>query len=97
MVRQAAERAAINMPFQGANADIMKLAMLKIYREIPYLRDKLLLQVHDELIFELPPKEIKRYAKQVKVIMEGIVTLAVPLKVDVEVGENWNGLEKIDL
>lgn len=97
VIRGAAERAAINMPFQGTNADIMKLAMIKIFDEIPYLRDKMLLQVHDELIFELPPKEVKQYAKRIREIMEGIVTLEVPLKVDVEVGEHWNGLEKVKL
>lgn len=88
--RQFAERAAINAPLQGSNADIIKLAMNKIHRK--YLNDDqvdMLLQVHDELVFEVTEDAIERVTSEVREIMEGAATLSIPLKVDVGVGDNW--------
>ncbi|MFC1640651.1 DNA polymerase I [Patescibacteria group bacterium] len=95
MARAAAERAAINMPFQGTNADIMKLAMLEIVKQIPEAQQMMLLQVHDELIFEVADKDISKYAKKFQKIMEDITKLNVPLVVDIEVGKRWSKLEKL--
>lgn len=96
-LRAAGERIAINMPIQGSAADIMKLAMINVYHEIksnnlPY---KIISQVHDELIFEIPENELKNAVKLIKNKMENVCTLKVPLKVDVEIGQNWGEMEKI--
>lgn len=97
LIRSGAERAAINMPFQGTNADIMKLAMLEIARRFPELVDQMILQIHDELVFELPDKDVKKYAKKIKDLMEGIFKLDVPLNVDVESGKRWSQLKSLNL
>ncbi len=95
VVRQAAERQAINMPVQGTAADIVKIAMTRIYNEIlqKKLKTKLLLQVHDELVFEAPRTELPVLAELVKRNMESVVTLSVPLKADLKVGDNWRDME----
>jgi DNA polymerase-1 len=85
------EREAVNMEIQGSAADLMKLAMLDAHRR---LRDekfqaKMLLTVHDELVFEAPPKEIKRLGAMVREAMSGAMKLTVPLAVDVAAGANW--------
>lgn len=88
--RQFAERAAINAPLQGSNADIIKLAMNKIHRK--YEGDHevdMLLQVHDELVFEVKEEALDCVAKEVQHIMETAAELSIPLKVDVGIGENW--------
>lgn len=95
LLRSAAERAAINMPFQGTNADIMKLAMMKLVEDMPELSDMMILQVHDELIFEIPDKDVKKYAAKIQKIMENIFPLNVPLKVGVEAGKRWSDLEEM--
>lgn len=95
LLRSAAERAAINMPFQGTNADIMKLAMMKLVEEMPELSDMMILQVHDELIFEIPDSQVKKYAAKIQKIMETIFPLNVPLKVGVEAGKRWSDLEEM--
>jgi len=94
-VRLAAERMAINAPIQGTAADIIKMAMIKIDKELPRIspRSKMLLQVHDELIFEVPTKEIKKVAKLVKNLMENIYKLEVPLEVNLEAGKSWGDLK----
>lgn len=97
MIRAGSERAAINMPFQGTNADIIKMAMLKLVDEMPELEDLMLLQVHDELIFEIPDAQIRKYAKKIRDVMQTIVKLSVPLKVDVEAGKRWSDLEKLEI
>jgi DNA polymerase-1 len=97
LTRAAAERAAINMPFQGTNADIMKLAMLKLVQEMPELSHMMVLQVHDELIFEIPDEKIKKYARKIRDIMENIFPLRVPLRVNVEIGKRWSDLKEIEL
>ncbi|MEI6045639.1 MAG: DNA polymerase I [Chloroflexota bacterium] len=91
VLRQEAERQAINMPVQGTAADIVKMAMNKIYQELQAkkFKSKLLLQVHDELVFELPESELSALAEMVRRLMENVVTLNVPLKADLKVGQNW--------
>ncbi len=90
-VREAAERMAINMPVQGTSADIIKVAMINLYREMQkkHLSSKMLLQVHDELVFEVPDKELDLMRKLVSHTMESAITLSVPIKVDTKVGKNW--------
>jgi DNA polymerase-1 len=89
--RAGAERAAINAPLQGTAADIMKRAMVKIPPALKAanLKARMLLQVHDELIFEVPESEAEATAKLVKDIMENVVTLDVPLIVETGIGKNW--------
>jgi DNA polymerase-1 len=91
MLRSGAERAAINAPLQGANADIIKQVMPKIAQELKAhnLNTCMLMQVHDELIFEVPEKETEEAKKLIQNTMENIVQLKVPLKVGVAVGNNW--------
>jgi DNA polymerase-1 len=91
IIRGAAERMALNMPIQGTAADLIKLAMIEIARELPEISSKsrLLLQVHDELLFEVPDREIERVKKLVKEKMENIVKLDVPVTVEIGVGKNW--------
>jgi DNA polymerase-1 len=96
--RSFAERIARNMPVQGSAADIIKSAMLSIDREFEKkgLRAAMLLQVHDELIFEVPPEELDEVAARVKNLMEGVFPLAVPLKVDLKVGRDWYHLDPLE-
>ncbi|MBI4530660.1 MAG: DNA polymerase I [Candidatus Latescibacteria bacterium] len=90
-VREFAERTAVNSPIQGTAADLIKIAMITIDRRIREegLRTKMILQVHDELLFELPEKEVDRLRQVVVEEMEGAWQLSVPLKADVGVGRNW--------
>ena len=94
-VRQAAERAAVNMPIQGGAADIMKLAMIRVYSRIEgaAMRTRLLLQVHDELIFEVPVEEVEALHEIVSQEMPQALELSVPLKVDVKTGYTWGDME----
>jgi DNA polymerase-1 len=89
--REFAERTAVNTPLQGTAADLIKLAMIQIHQALRQkrLRAKMLLQVHDELVFEVPPEEAERVQGLVRSIMEGVYELKVPLKVDVKMGSNW--------
>ena len=89
--REFAERAAINAPVQGSAADLIKLAMIKIGEFFRYeeLESKLLLQVHDELVFEVAEAELDRVSENVKSLMENAMSLSVPVKVDIGVGKNW--------
>ncbi len=90
-VRAAGERMAINMPIQGAQADLIKLAMIAIAEDMEArrLRSRMLLQVHDELVFEGPRDELEDLATLVRRCMEGAMELIVPIKVEMKVGENW--------
>jgi DNA polymerase-1 len=91
MARRAAERECINMPVQGSAADIMKAAMLRVSNlrsQIPNV--KLMLQVHDELVLEVPVRETNKVAALVREAMESAFQLSVPLKVDVKTGKNWD-------
>ncbi|MEE9520662.1 MAG: DNA polymerase I [Dehalococcoidales bacterium] len=94
-VREAAERMAINMPVQGTSADIIKVAMVNLHREMDErrLKSKLLLQVHDELIFEVPREELETMRQLVPQVMTTALTLSVPLKVDIKTGNNWGEME----
>ncbi len=94
-VREAAERMAINMPVQGTAADIIKLAMIKLHRETENrgMKSKLILQVHDELLFESPPDEVEEMKSLVEEIMPQAIELSLPLKVEVKVGRNWGEME----
>ena len=91
-LRWAGERMAINMPIQGTAADLIKLAMVKISEKL-----KMVLQVHDELVFEVPEEEVEEVARLVKKEMEGAMELRVPLKVDLKVGNNWGELRSVIL
>lgn len=95
-VRQAAERAAINSPLQGTAADIIKLAMIELDSRLRRegWKAKMVLQVHDELVFDAPPEEISALASVVRKCMSEVASLRVPLKVDVEAGDNWAEMEK---
>lgn len=99
MIRSEAERMAINMPIQGTAADLMKLAMIKIADGLPKISpdSKMILQVHDELVFEVPEKEIKKVARFVKKSMEEIIKLKVPIIAAVEYGNNWGKMGKMEL
>ena len=90
-VQGFAERIAVNTPIQGSAADLIKLAMIKMDEQIRlrHLSSAMLLTVHDELVFEVPPEELNTMLELVKTIMEGIWELKVPLKVNVAWGENW--------
>ncbi|MGH9462184.1 MAG: DNA polymerase, partial [Vicinamibacteria bacterium] len=89
--REAAKRVAVNAPIQGTAADLIKKAMVDLKRELTGrgLESRLLLQVHDELVLEVPEKEIEDASRLVREVMEGCYPLAVPLRVDVEVGPTW--------
>jgi DNA polymerase-1 len=90
--RAAAERAAINAPMQGTAADLIKLAMIEVQRwlDAQKLATKLVLQVHDELVFEVPEGEVERVKRELPGLMSGVSTLSVPLVVDVGIGRNWD-------
>jgi len=90
-MRAFAERAAINAPLQGGAADIIKKAMIKLPAALKSakLKGRMLLQVHDELLFEVPDKEIDKTKEIARKVMEGAATLSVPLVVETGVGDNW--------
>lgn len=91
-IRAEAERMAINTPIQGTAADLIKKAMIAIHGRLRQegFKAKMLLQVHDELVFEVPEDEIEPITALVKEEMEGVYPLAVPLKVDMGIGKNWD-------
>jgi DNA polymerase-1 len=106
MLVAAAERMATNMPLQGTAADLIKMAMIQIDGWLQTMakaekkknaarRLKMLLQVHDELVFEVDKDYAKQAAASIKKLMETVASFEVPIKVDVEVGKNWGELEKI--
>lgn len=91
VVRSAAERNAVNAPIQGSAADIIKIAMINIYNRLQQekMQTKMLLQVHDELVFDVPKSELELLQPLVKQEMESAFELAVPLVVEIGVGDNW--------
>ncbi len=95
--REAAYRMAINAPIQGTAADILKVAMNRLWRELKArgLRARMILQVHDELVLETPEEEIETVAPLVVEVMEGAYPLDAPLKVDAKVGQNWLEMEEL--
>jgi len=91
VVREAAERMAINAPVQGSSADIIKIAMINLHREMEKrkLKSRMLLQIHDELLFEVPEGEVEEMRSLVAELMPRAFSLSVPLKVDIKLGRNW--------
>ena len=90
-VQKAEERALINMPIQGTAAELIKLAMINIQNKIisEDYNAKMILQIHDELIFEVPKNEIENFSKLVKFEMENAMKLSIPLKVEYNFGPSW--------
>ena len=91
MVREAAERMAINAPVQGSSADIIKIAMINLHREMEKrnLKSKMLLQIHDELLFEVSEGEVEEMKSLVSDLMPRAFQLRVPVKIDIKLGKNW--------
>jgi DNA polymerase-1 len=87
--REFAERTAINTPIQGSAADLIKVVMIDIDKELKKRKSKMILQVHDELVFEVHKDELDEVREMVRDKMENTVDLEVPIKVDINVGENW--------
>jgi DNA polymerase-1 len=87
--REFAERTAINTPIQGSAADLIKVVMIDIAKELKGRKTKMVLQVHDELVFEASKEELDFVKEMVRDKMEGTIDLEVPIKVDINVGENW--------
>jgi len=95
-LRNAAERMAINHPIQGTAADLMKMAMVAVRESLKGNQEiRTLLQVHDELVFEVKKGKEKELATQIKKVMESVTTLRVPVKVEVKAGPNWEEMEEI--
>ncbi|MDM1339291.1 DNA polymerase I [Acinetobacter indicus] len=90
MVRKAAERAAINAPLQGSAADIIKMAMVEVDKMLPRDQAKMLLQVHDELVFEVDADVADELAPKLAEVMQSVIELSVPLVVEVGKGQNWD-------
>lgn len=96
-VRAQAERMAINMPIQGTEADLIKLAMIQVDKKLPDISKDcvLLLQVHDELVFELPEKQVAEVAPQIISIMQNIEKIGCPIIVDAKYGKNWGEMTPV--
>ena len=90
MIKQAAERAAINAPLQGSAADIIKIAMIEVEKILPKDQAKMLLQVHDELVFEVDENIADELAPKLAEVMQSVLQLSVPLIVEVGQGKNWD-------
>jgi DNA polymerase-1 len=87
--REFAERIAINTPIQGTAADLIKVAMIRIHAALAEMRSRMILQVHDELVFDVAPSELQSVTELVRREMEEALPLSVPLKVDIGTGPNW--------
>src|SRR3990167_6759635 len=96
MRQKAAERAAINAPLQGSAADIIKLAMIRVdaWLNQTKINARMIMQVHDELVFEVAEKEIEIFTKAIQEHMTSVAELLVPLKIQVGVGKNWDEASK---
>lgn len=95
-VRNFAERTAVNAPIQGSAADLIKLAMIDIDRHLDKFNAKMILQVHDELVFEIENSSVSEFAKQIREAMEGVMELSVPIRVDIESGVNWLEMKEVE-
>jgi DNA polymerase-1 len=101
-IRAAAERAAVNFPIQSLAADVIKVAMINIHKQLITSNSqlatdcKMLLQVHDELVFEVAEDKVEYWAKKLIPLMENAIKLSVPVKVEAKVGDNWGEMERID-
>jgi DNA polymerase-1 len=95
--RAGAERMAINMPVQGTAADLMKLAMIEVAKQLPKIssKAKMLLQVHDELVFEVPQDEVADIAPKIVEIMQSVEKIGVPIVVDAKEGKNWDEMRSV--
>ena len=96
-MRNFQERAAINAPIQGSAAELMRLAMIRLSKKLKDQRTKMLLQIHDELIFEAPKEEVKRVSKIIIDEMSSVAkseqhSFSIPLTVDLNSGDNWGTL-----
>jgi DNA polymerase-1 len=91
-MRQFAERMAINAPIQGTAADLIKIAMINIQKRIEEqgMETKMVIQIHDELVFEVPEEELREAGNLVRQEMEGVIDISVPLKIDISSGKNWS-------
>ena len=90
--KAGAERAAINAPMQGTAADLIKLAMIQVQQWIEDnsdLKGQVIMQVHDELVFEVPDNEVEKFTKKIPQIMQNVAKLDIPLIVEINAGENW--------
>ncbi|MFZ5627337.1 MAG: DNA polymerase, partial [Bacillota bacterium] len=98
-VRAFGERTAVNTPIQGTAADIMKVAMLKADAALQKagLKARMLLQVHDELIFDVPAEEVREVARVLREAMDTAVQLTVPLEVEVKAGDNWYDMSQLEV
>ncbi|HEX3099400.1 MAG TPA: DNA polymerase I [Patescibacteria group bacterium] len=96
-IRAGAERAAINFPIQGLQADILKIAMINIHKEVNGKEDeiKMLMQVHDELVFEVREDAVDKWVKKIKPLMEDAYKLTVPVIAEAKVGDNWGDMTKL--
>ena len=94
-VKENGNRMAINTVIQGSAADIIKIAMVNLHQKMRPMKSKLIMQVHDELVFEYPPEEEEQLFRLVKQEMENAIELKVPLKVDLEKGKTWGTMEKV--
>jgi DNA polymerase-1 len=94
---QGEERVAINMPIQGTAADIMKKAMVGVYNELKaqHLNARMILQVHDELVLEVPERQIPETRDLVVRVMEGVCELDAPLRANAQAGMNWRDMEPV--
>jgi len=92
VIKAEAERMAINTPIQGTAADLIKMAMITIHSRLKKdgFRSRMLLQVHDELVFEVPEEELESIMPMIRREMEEVYPLDVPLKVDINMGKNWD-------
>jgi len=90
-----AKRQAVNSVIQGTAADVVKIAMIKIDEEIRHSSAKLLLQIHDELIYEVPDAELEKFISVIKTNMEGAVKLSVPLPTNLKVGKHWGSMTEV--
>ena len=90
-IRQSGERIALNTPIQGTAADIIKLAMVKVYKAFKEnnLKTKMIIQVHDELIFDTEKNELEKVKQIVNDVMDNVCELSVPLTIDIHYGKNW--------
>jgi DNA polymerase-1 len=86
---------AINHPIQGTAADIIKIAMIQLFHELNQRRysSKMILQVHDELVLEIPERELDQVTALVRTVMEGAFQLDAPLRVDIKTGHHWGEME----
>jgi DNA polymerase-1 len=96
-IRSFAERMAVNTPVQGSAADLIKIAMIDCCDAFSGSDIRMILQVHDVLVFEVPHSAIDETAEKVKSIMEGVMSLKVPLKVDLKSGTNWLEMERFSI